>query len=73
MDCRVWTDRFSGTASGHWCIGRKSGYLDSASPVSACVPPVRDFPVYRRHFKADWDGIADAIHLVPRTWSTQKG
>ena len=73
MDCRVWTNRFSGAAYDHWCTGRKSGNLDFASPVSVCMLPVRDLPVDWRCFKADWNGIADAIHLVPYTGSTQKG
>ena len=43
MDCRVWANGFSSTASDHWYTGRKGGYLDFASPVSACVLSVRDF------------------------------
>ena len=35
--------------------------------------PVNDLPVDWKRFKADWDDIADAFHLVPCTGSTQEG
>ena len=70
MDFGVWTNRFSGTTSGHWYTGGKSGYLDPASSVSACMLPVRYLSVDRRHYKANWDDIADVIHLAPCTGST---
>jgi len=73
MDCRVRTNRRGGTASGHWCTGRKSGHLDFASPVSAYMLPVRDLPVYWRRFKGDWNDVANAIYLVPCAGSTQGG
>lgn len=73
MDRRVWTDRFSGATSDHWCAGRKSGYLDFTSFVSVRVLSVYGLSVNCKRFKVDWNDIADVIHLVPRTNGTQKG
>jgi len=73
MDCGVWTNRLSGIAPGHRYAGPKSGYLDPASSVSACIMPVHDLPVDWKRFKVNRNDIADAIPLVPCTWSAQEG
>ena len=73
MDCGVWTDRFSTVTSDHRCASRKSGHLDFTSFVSARVLSVYGLSVNCKGFKVDWNDIADAIHLVPRTNGTKKG